>query len=327
MLERIRDHNLIPEVDQDGINELISLHLGDCDSLEFLVDTTKEHVPNRAFTNLIELSLRGMGGLKMLCNGPFPKGFLQNLKKLKVWGCDQLKEILEIDEGFYTREENQPQLLSNLEHLELESLPELRWIWKASAHYFSLQSLKVVKISWCEKLMSLFSPSLIQSLLQLEELQIKHCDKLKTLFGELESDGETESNPLCLPTLRTLFISDCERLEYLLPITLAQGLPQLEKLKIEGCDELKQVFGVAKENGVVHCIKLPRLKDLTFYHVNSVSSFCPENYFVKAPALEKLTVSGGNNRVHLEVALFSLSLCFIFKLVNTFIWFEIQLDN
>ena len=269
-LKRIRDHNLIPEVDQEGINELTFLELDECFSLEYLVDTT------------------------MLCNGPFPKCFLQNLKKLIVRKCGQLKEILKIDEGFYTREENQPQLLSNLEHLELELLPELRWIWKASAHYFSLQSLKVVKISRCEKLMSLFSPSLIQSLLQLEELQIEHCDKLKTLFGELESDGETESNrhlhPLCLPRLTTLVISDCTRLEYVLPITLAQGLPQLE-----------------------HCIKLPRLKDLTLYHFKGLSSFCPENYFVEAaPALEKLSVSAWNNQVHLQVALFFSFFMFYF---------------
>ncbi|XVF77058.1 hypothetical protein PTKIN_Ptkin14bG0009400 [Pterospermum kingtungense] len=198
-----------------------------------------------------------------------PKGFLQNLKELTIEWCDGLDELFKI-----------AQPLSNLEH------------------YFSLQSLKVVNISECGKLKSLFSPSLIQSLLQLEELRIRECPKLKTLFAELESIGEMESNshihPLCLPRLTTLNISYCNRLEYVLPITLAQGLPQLKTLDIYVCHQLKQVFGgVAKQHeGVEHRIKLPHLRRLLLYASTNLSSFGPENYLVEVPALKELSVFG-----------------------------------
>ncbi|XVE53005.1 hypothetical protein DITRI_Ditri02bG0170000 [Diplodiscus trichospermus] len=376
----IGDHNLIPEVDREGLNELTSLELKDCSCLKYLVDTT-EHVPNTAFGKLVELQMEELDGLKTLCNGQFPNGFLPNLEKLRFERCRELQYVLQIDD----LKENQPQVLSNLGYLELSKLPALRWILKGSAHYFGLQSLKVVNISECKKLKSLFSPSHFQSLQQLNELEVKDCEELKALFAELETDGETESeshlHPLCLPRLTTLRVSSCGSLQYVLPITLTQGLLQLEKFEIERCDDLKTVFGelesdretdsnshlhplslpklktldvgecptleyvlpiplaeglpqlelvsiwncpqlkqvfsVVKQEDqdVQHCIKLPCLEDLELYNLTNLISFAPQNYFVKAPVLEKLSVADcpqlmkfridqqvNDSQVHLELA-------------------------
>ncbi|XVF79158.1 hypothetical protein PTKIN_Ptkin14bG0197500 [Pterospermum kingtungense] len=274
------DYNLIPEIDREGLNELIVLDLRYSHSVEYLVDTTNEHVPDTAFTNLVELTLQEMGGLKRLCNGKFPKPFLQNLEMLSVEFCHQLEEVFQIDEFCYSEGQN---------------------LLKGPSPYFSLRSLKVVKIDSCQKLKSLFSASLIQSLLLLEELRIGYCHELKTVFTDLENDGaETESSshdlhlhPLCLPRLKTLFIHYCARLKYVLPITLAQGLPRLETLTLIGCTELKQVFGVAKEHdGVERCIKLPHLNQLELAYLRDLRSFGPENYIFKSPALKKLIISG-----------------------------------
>ncbi|XVF79324.1 hypothetical protein PTKIN_Ptkin14bG0212300 [Pterospermum kingtungense] len=244
------DHNLIPEVDREGLNELTILHLSYSDSVEYLVDTTKQHVPDTTFTSLVELQLEGMRGLKRLCNGKFPKQFLQNLEKLTVQECPELEEVFEVDEICYSGGQNEPHLL------------------KGSPPYFALQSLKVVNIFRCRNLKSIFSASLIQSLLLLEELWIKGCYRLKTLFTELENDGgetESSSHHLFLPRLTTLCIYHCARLEYVLPITLAQGLPRLETVKVSGCAELKQVFGVAKEQKIltpdVVCLTSLELRD------------------------------------------------------------------
>ncbi|XVF79322.1 hypothetical protein PTKIN_Ptkin14bG0212100 [Pterospermum kingtungense] len=270
-------HNLVPEVDREGLNELTVLHLSLSDSVEYLVDTTKEHVPDNVFTNLVELSLRGMGELRRLCNGKFPKRFLQNLEMLRLMECAELEEVFEIDEFHYNGGQN---------------------LLKDSPPYFSLQSLKVVKIFECEKLKSLFSPSLIQSLQLLEELEITSCNELKTVFTELENDGgKTEPSshdlhPLCLPRLRTLTVYNCARLEYVLPITLAQGLQRLEIVEVSKCVELKQIFGVAKEqDGVENYIKLPLLNHLELRYLPTLSSFGPENYIGNTPVLEKLIVS------------------------------------
>ncbi|XVF79149.1 hypothetical protein PTKIN_Ptkin14bG0196600 [Pterospermum kingtungense] len=281
-LDKIKgdDHNLIPEMDREGLNELTVLDLRCSHSVEYLVDTTNDHVPDTAFTNLVKLTLKEMGGLKRLYNGKFPKRFLQNLEDLAVANCRELEEVFRIDEFCYSGGQN---------------------LLTGSPPCFSLQSLKVVKISMCRKLKSLFSASLIQSLQQLEELRIGFCDELKTVFTDLENDGAgTESSshdlhlhPLCLPRLKTLYIDCFVGLEYVLPINLAQGLPRLETLILIGCTELKQIFGAAKEqDGVEHCIKLPHLSQLTLAYLRDLRSFGPENYIVKSPALKKLIISG-----------------------------------
>ncbi|XVF77050.1 hypothetical protein PTKIN_Ptkin14bG0008700 [Pterospermum kingtungense] len=282
-LQRINGaHNLIPEVDKEGLNKLAVLAFHNCSSFEYLIDRTKKNVPNRAFTNLAELSLTNMDGLKMLCNGQSPKGFLQNLQKLTVKRCDELQELFKIDASW---EENRAQPLSNLKH------------------YFSLQNLKVVNISECGKLKFLFSPSLIQSLRQLEKLQIEDCAELKTLFAELESVGETESNshlhPLCLPRLTTLNITRCERLEYVLPITLAQeGIPQLEQLQIRDCAELKTLFaeleslGETESSSHLHSLCFPRLTTLNITRCERLEYVLPITLAQGGlPQLEQLLIA------------------------------------
>ncbi|XVF78393.1 hypothetical protein PTKIN_Ptkin14bG0128400 [Pterospermum kingtungense] len=288
----IGDCNLIPEVDGEGLNELTVLDLSYSDSVEYLVDTTKEHVLDTAFTNLVELTLLGMGGLKRFCNGKYPKRFLQNLEKLRVERCDMLEEVFQYQK-----------------HL-LKGSP-----------YFNLQSLKVVEIFDCERLKSLFSASLIQSLLLLEELQIEDCYQLKTDFTELENDGgETESSshnlhlhPLCLPRLRTLRVSDCASLEYVLPITLVRaGLPQLEYFEIRHCGGLKTVFAVLENDGGetesssqdLHPLCLPRLTTLHIEQCGRLEYVLPITLAQSGlPQLEKLEINycGGLKTVFAEL--------------------------
>ncbi|XVF79133.1 hypothetical protein PTKIN_Ptkin14bG0195300 [Pterospermum kingtungense] len=324
------DQNLIPEVDREGLNELTVLHLRYSDSVEYLVDTTKEHVPHTACATLVELALRGMGGLKRLCNGKFPKRFLQNLEILRVEFCHQLEEVFEIDEFCYSKEQNQPHLLKGQPHL-----------LKGSPTYFSLQSLKVVYIKNCEKLKSIFSPSLIQSLILLEELEIEGCNELKTVFTELENDGgETEScshdlHPLCLPrqenqapllsnleylelesvpelrwilkgpnqyvnltNLKVVRIEECNKLESLFSFSLIQTLRLLKKLCISDCDKLEMVFAELESNDETESKRLPvsaqsdlpHLQELQLGGLTNLSSFVPVGYHLLFPSLKELEI-------------------------------------
>ncbi|TYG81976.1 hypothetical protein ES288_D01G049200v1 [Gossypium darwinii] len=272
-LDSIKDHNLVPEANEDGLNGVTSLQLENCEDLE--------------------------------CLGQPPQGFLKNLKHLEVRECCKLQVLGEL---LHDGEENQEHPLSNLRSLTLYQLPALRWIFKGSPHSFTLQSLKVVAINDCGKLKSLFSPSLIQSLVLLEELEIQFCDELKTLFADPEIDGEIESKPsslpLRLPKLNTLSIKDCAKLEYVVSITLAQGLPALESLSVSCCDELKQVFGMPNEqDGVQHhgSLLLPSLQYLKLRGLENLTSFVPQNYIVKTPSLKRMKVKGCSKVMNLPI--------------------------
>ncbi|KAK8648281.1 hypothetical protein V6N13_129039 [Hibiscus sabdariffa] len=293
--EIIEDHNMIPETNEDGLNGLTSLEVEWCRDFECLIDTTMGTGPTSVFTHLETLRITESNGLETLCKGQPPHGFLKNLKKLDVKNCRKLQLIFQMDDFRYDGEQNQEKPLSNLQSLELFNLRDLRWILKGSPHCFSLQSLKVVNIEGCEKLESLFSPSLIRSLVMLEELKIRGCHELKAILPESENDGEIESNtsslPLCLPKLKILDIHWCRKLEYVGPVTSAQGLPALASFSVYGCGELKHVFGMAKkQDGVEHpgVVRLASLQDVRLEGLKMLTGFVPENYVVKAPALKSI---------------------------------------
>ncbi|KAK9004767.1 hypothetical protein V6N11_042223 [Hibiscus sabdariffa] len=296
----IEGHNVIPEANKDGLNGLTSLEVMQCKDFECLVDTTAVDGSTSAFTHLERLSIKDSFGLETLCKGQTPHGFLKNIKELVVEYCYKLRVIFQMDDLPYSGEQNQEKQLSNLQSLKLKYLEELRWILKGSAYSFSLQSLKVVNIEYCNKLEYLFSPSLIQSLVMLEELSITNCYELKTLITELENnDGETESNS-SLPTptlfsrkLKSLYISGCRKLQYALPIHSAKALPALVRVVVSNCDELRQVFSTVKEqNGVEQdgIIHLGNLRHVQLHCLWNLSYFAPENYIFKAPALKTIEV-------------------------------------
>lgn len=129
--------------------ERFSLKLWSCEDLEWLADTTKENVPTCVmFNNLVELVMGNMIGFKMLCNGQppdrwfptklrnFDSGILLGYRLFTSRGT-KLKKF-RID---------QAPVLSNLESLKLDSVPELRWIFKGHptpTQNVSLSNLKDV---------------------------------------------------------------------------------------------------------------------------------------------------------------------------------------
>ncbi|TYH29885.1 hypothetical protein ES288_A01G048500v1 [Gossypium darwinii] len=244
-VKAIKDHNLVPEANEDGLNGVTSLQLRDCLYLECLVDTTTtatKNGPTSAFTHLETLFIADMLRLEALCKGQPAQGFLKNLKHLEVNGCGKLK--------------------------------------------------------------SLFSSSLIQSLVLLEQLKIQDCHELVTIFNDGEIESKTSSLPLRLPKLKTLFINWCSKLECVVPITLAQGLPALASLSVCDCHELKQVFGMPNEkDGVQHhgSLLLPSLQDLKLISLRNLTSFVPQNYIVKAPSLKRLKANDCSKVTNLPI--------------------------
>lgn len=101
--------NLIPYVDLEG---LTTLNLKGCKDLECLADTTEKHVATTTttpstssgmFTNLVELVMENMIGLKMLCNGEPPKAnFLSNLETLKVGNCSEIISLYPVARNLKT---------------------------------------------------------------------------------------------------------------------------------------------------------------------------------------------------------------------------------
>ncbi|KAK1581075.1 hypothetical protein Q3G72_002823 [Acer saccharum] len=230
--------NMVPSIDETGLNELKRLSLYSFDELECIIDTTQQQ--DVAFSNLVNLSLLYCDCLREICSGGRPpRGFLENLetlyikscdsmsnslfpswmliqsqRKLKeviVWGCGELEDVFQLEGLSYAKEN--PFLLSSLESLDLEGLENLRYIWKGPTQQVSLQSLTVVKVYTCSKLRYLFTLSLTRSLLQLEELNVWECDSLEHIVEIKEAEenvGGGGGNDVMFPKLRKLLLDRLE---------------------------------------------------------------------------------------------------------------------
>ncbi|KAK8648244.1 hypothetical protein V6N13_129004 [Hibiscus sabdariffa] len=326
--ETIEDHNMVPDANGDGLNGLTSLVVEKCNDFECLVDTTKGNGPTSVFTHLETLKINKSNGLETLCKGQPPHGFLKNLKELFVRKCSKLQVVFQMGDLPYNQEQIQGIFkgpahsfsLQSLEIVEIEKCSKLESLFSPSLP-LCLPKLKTLHISYCSKLECVVPITLAQEgLPALESLQVLYCDELKQVFGmgngqdgvEHHHHGEIESNtsplplPLCLPKLKTLYISRCSKLECVVPITLAQeGLPALESIEVLNCEELKQVFGMGNgQDGVEHHhhgeiesntsplpLCLPKLKTLYISWCSKLECIVPITLAQEGlPALESIEV-------------------------------------
>lgn len=269
ILEKVKEHkNIVPSIDQKGLNELTSLELRYCEDMKCLMDATGEKGPTLAFSNLVKLHIESMTYLKELCRGQPSIRFLQKLKDVYIEDCKELKVAFPMNIGHLEKEEiSQTLLLSNLTRLVLRSLPELESIWKLQPSHASHRSVKVVSIQNCKKLKSIFSTSLAQSLLHLQQLNISYCGELENVFDFTQEMAEHEVPALSnltslelmsllklrciwkgpthlvnLQSLKTMIIRRCFELENLFTMALAESLVHLEVLQICDCDSLEHLI-------------------------------------------------------------------------------------
>ncbi|XP_061361146.1 uncharacterized protein LOC133305048 isoform X2 [Gastrolobium bilobum] len=136
-------------------------------------------------------------------------------------------------------------LFSKLVTLRIERMEHFRALWCGRLPSSdSFQKLGQLYLCGCPQLTSLFTPMIARILVQLEKLEVLECDGLKhVLADDDKSEIRSDDHNLMFSKLKWLKIEQCEQLEYVIPITFAQNLVQLEDLLIEACGELKWMFG------------------------------------------------------------------------------------
>ncbi|XVF03990.1 hypothetical protein REPUB_Repub05bG0041900 [Reevesia pubescens] len=296
--------NLLSSLDQGALNELTSLELRLCQDMECIIDATNQPVSAIAFSKLEKLVIEDMLSLKELCKGqPLESSLpnlqmltvtkcanmtsavpvVQSLKEVRLRDCSKLPAVFQVNKNI----ENHRPLFSNLAHLELTELQELKCIWDGPCQNVTFPVLKVLELKNCSGLTSLFSQSLAQSLEQLETLRINGCCALEQILTKMEDSSHL--NPPCLPRLATLEVADCSLLEYIFPITAAEVFPSLRVLDISKSLQLKQVFLIPNDiEG--DKINLPQLQWLALNSLTNLSSFCPGKVLIEVPSLQELKV-------------------------------------
>ncbi|XP_054791713.1 putative disease resistance protein At4g19050 [Prosopis cineraria] len=249
-----------------SMKQVIKLSLYSCLEIEFfIICSTNPSQACHDFLMLIAMKLSAMKHLKQVCLGPPPPKFFQNLKEVFMCDCPQLTRIFPGE--------------------------------------CNLCNLKELVISKCPMLTSLFSKQVAQTLLQLEVMKIEYCSELECIIFDEEDDiGATtreqkvhvlENSPLTFPKLRILTVEECDKLGYIFPIFFAQGLLELQKIKITSAPQMKYVFGqdVAEDlstNQKKIQILFPQLKEIHLSFLPSLVKICQENCHPCWPSLKEI---------------------------------------
>ncbi|KAI5605871.1 hypothetical protein BDE02_01G382100 [Populus trichocarpa] len=219
---------------------------------------------------------------------------LKNLRRVEIEDCRSLKEVFELGEA--DGGSNEEKELSFLTELQLSGLPELKCIWKGPTRHVSLKNLIHLDLNFLNKLTFIFTPSLAQSLIHLETLEIFSCLKLKRLIREKDDEGEIIPESLGFPKLKTLSISRCDELEYVFPVSVSLSLQNLEEMWIYFYGNLKQVFYSGEGDDIIvkskikdGIIDFPQLRKLS---LSKCSFFGPKDFAAQLPSLQELTISG-----------------------------------
>jgi hypothetical protein len=237
---------------------------------------------------------------------PFPAKLLRALKNLKeviVDSCKSLEEVFELGEADEGSSEEK-ELLSSLTNLQLQSLAELKCIWKGPTRHVSLQSLNSLGLSSLDKLIFIFTPSVARSLPKLERLYISKCGELKHIIREEDGERKIIPESPCFPKLKKIIIKECGKLEYVLPVFVYPSLLNLEEMEIFKAHNLKQIFYSVEGDALTRdaIIKFPKLRRLT---LSNCSFFGPKNFAAQLPSLKSLTIYGheglGNLSAQLQV--------------------------
>ncbi|XP_057441928.1 uncharacterized protein LOC130733703 isoform X2 [Lotus japonicus] len=146
------------------------------------------------------------------------------------------------------------------------------------------QKLEDLYISHCPKLTCL---DVALNLVQLKKLEILSCPTLRHILADDEIS--TDDHKLLFPKLKKLHVRECEELEYIIPITFAQGLAQLECLEIVCNRKLRYVFGQCAGQNELK-IELSSLEELTLVKLPNINSICPEDCYLTWPSLRQFNL-------------------------------------
>ncbi|XP_045829778.1 uncharacterized protein LOC123921330 isoform X1 [Trifolium pratense] len=163
---------------------------------------------------------------------------LQNIREVRVNNCE-LEGIFQLV-GLPIDGEKDP-LMSCLEMLYLENLPQLRYVCKSNVESTNIQfqNLQQMEICGCRRLKFIFSSFMAGGLPQLKALKVEKCNQLDQIVEDISTAIPLGS--FGLPSLVRLTLISCPMLGSLFTASTAKTLTSLEELTIEDCHGLKQL--------------------------------------------------------------------------------------
>ncbi|KAL9414686.1 hypothetical protein AB3S75_043029 [Citrus x aurantiifolia] len=264
-------HNIVPSIDERGLNELTFLYVDYCEDLKCIMDASKS--PHGKSGNLVMLSrlaklyMSELPELKWIWKAPAQHVIsLQSLTELKVSQCNNLTYIFTL---------SQARSLVQLKSLEVTKCERLECIVEAKFDHnegeisvgdgntiLALPTLRKLRFKDLPELISFCSENYYSTWPALEELDVRRCPKLTVNSTELEANLQYLGEKL-----RILIVGECSHLSDTIPALLKHGLTNLEilyigELGVQVVFQVEAIIAEGQENKLFPCLKTLQLEDL-----------------------------------------------------------------
>ncbi|KAK7244019.1 hypothetical protein RIF29_38836 [Crotalaria pallida] len=278
---------------------------------------------NSCIQNLKSLVIDDCSNLVSLFPSSVARG-LVNLQHLSISRCDMLQELFPTKENAASLPSASISLLNDevvfpsLETLAISHMDSLESIFNHQLVSNSFPKLIKLEISFCSKLMSVFSSYELKHLSNLETMLVTSCDSLEVVF---EIEGVNYSCPVSqqglqtklkilrledLPMLKhiwskdprgslgfqnlcTVNVSKCQSLNHVFPLYVAMELKKLEVLDISNCsiDHIVENDEMAE---IPTKLVLRQLKSLKLWFLTELRNFCNGMHTLECLNLKELDV-------------------------------------
>ncbi|XP_077223388.1 disease resistance protein At4g27190-like [Tasmannia lanceolata] len=232
-------------------------------------------------TNLLDLDKHGFQSLSyiyidrcdemeyLISGKDVPKYALQHLQYLQLYRHKKLEKLVSDDESLPLP------TLANLTGMSIRGCHRLKHVVITPILLQRMQNLEKLSVNSCENVEHLFvAPT--ENKLVLPKLQKLYLEKLPKM----------ENMWIGLPTLQSLTelnISECDGLKEIFSSAQVKGLPNLAKLSVTYCGEVKKIISEVEEVVGDENAMLPKLRFLKLYFLPNL-----EHFYVRPLALHSL---------------------------------------
>ncbi|MFS8016207.1 putative leucine-rich repeat domain superfamily [Helianthus anomalus] len=169
-----------------------------------------------------------------------PSNALLHLEKLQQitigGGCDGLEEVFEVGALEGTNKSQTLVQIPNLKQVKLDYVGDLKYLWKSNQWMvLEFPNLTTLSIANCKSLEHVFTCSMVNSLVQLQDLHISDCNNIEVVVKEEEEKCDPKVNEIILPRLKSLKLSELPSFKGFCLGKEAFSLPRLETLRIKEC--------------------------------------------------------------------------------------------
>ncbi|CAI9270209.1 unnamed protein product [Lactuca saligna] len=133
-----------------------------------------------------------------------------NLRQLKLWNFKEVEVVFEIEPIESVTTNDDEQLLTYLEELDIRHMDNMSHVWKCNWNNFlilqqqeSFHNLTTIHMSSCKSIKYLFSPLMAKLLSNLKNLKIAICDDIEEVVSNRDDKGK--ENTRSTYTSTTLF--------------------------------------------------------------------------------------------------------------------------